>query len=59
MKKGQCKLCLKHKELCKESHILPRFLYKFLMGENNSVVFLNNKKAVVRFNEVNGVRHAL
>ncbi len=50
MKKGQCKLCLKHKELCKESHIIPRFLYKFLMGENNSLVFVDDEKVATRFN---------
>ena len=50
MKKGKCKLCLQFKDLCRESHILPKFLYKFLSGENNSIIFLDNKKANLRFN---------
>jgi hypothetical protein len=50
MKKGQCRLCLENKDLCRESHILPKFLYKFLSGENNSILFLNNEKAQLRFN---------
>lgn len=50
MKKGQCKLCLQTKELCRESHILSNFLYGFLMAENNEVIFVDSKKVQKRFN---------
>lgn len=36
MTKGVCKLCSKYKDLCKKSHILPRFCYKNLRLEDNS-----------------------
>jgi len=50
LRKGKCKLCLKEKDLCKESHIIPRFLYKFLAGENNAVVYLDAQRAQTRYN---------
>ncbi len=50
MKKGICKLCLQEKELCRKSHIIPRFHYKFLYGPNNKLVYLNSQKAEVRYN---------
>lgn len=50
MKVGLCKLCLKQKELCKESHIIPRFLYKFLTGENNELVYLDKNRAQSKYN---------
>ncbi len=50
MKIGQCKLCLKTKKLCGESHIIPRFLYKLLTGENSLLVFLDKIAARFRYN---------
>ena len=50
MKKGQCKLCLENKNLCSKSHIIPKFLYKLLTGENNSLIFVDNKQAKLRYN---------
>ncbi len=50
MKSGICKLCLENKPLCKESHIIPLFLYKFLMEENNKVVYVDARKSKVKFN---------
>lgn len=50
MKKGQCKLCLKTKNLCRESHIIPKFLYKLLKGENNLLIFVNNEQTQRRYN---------
>jgi len=50
MKKGICKLCLQEKELCRESHIIPGFHYKFLYGSNNKLIYLNSQKAEVRYN---------
>lgn len=50
MKNGVCKLCLEEKGLCKESHIIPRFLYKLLSGENSLLVFLDKIVARFRYN---------
>jgi hypothetical protein len=50
MKRGQCKLCLQTKDLCKESHIIPRFLYKLLAGENSLLVFLDKIASRFRYN---------
>jgi len=50
MKVGRCKLCLEIKSLCKESHIIPDFLYKFLYGDNKEIVFVNNDGAETRYN---------
>jgi len=50
MKTGICKLCLQKKELCKESHIIPDFHYKFLYGKNKELVYVNNKKVERRYN---------
>lgn len=36
MLKGICKLCGEYKDLCKESHILPKFCYKNLRLADNS-----------------------
>jgi hypothetical protein len=32
---GKCKLCGEEKELCKQSHIIPNFMYKDLFDETN------------------------
>ncbi len=50
MQIGQCKLCLKHKELCRESHIIPRFMYKHISGDNNELVFIDAQRAAHKFN---------
>lgn len=50
MKTGVCKLCSEHKPLCKESHIIPMFLYKFLTAENNKIVYIDTKKSKFKFN---------
>lgn len=50
MKSGICKLCLENKELCNESHIIPRFMYKFLSGDNNKIVYLDVNRSYIRFN---------
>ncbi|MFA5172815.1 MAG: hypothetical protein WC435_00220 [Candidatus Paceibacterota bacterium] len=50
MKRGQCKLCLQIKDLCKESHIIPSFLYKLLAGKNSLLVFLDKIAARFRYN---------
>ena len=49
MKKGQCKLCLENKLLCKESHIIPKFLYKLLFEKNNFLIFLDKIAAHFRY----------
>ncbi len=43
-------MCLEHKDLCKESHIIPKFLYKFLTGDNNLLVYLDVKRAHFKYN---------
>ncbi len=50
MRVGECKLCLQTKELLRESHIIPRFLYKLLTGENNSTVLIDAERARIRYN---------
>ena len=50
MQKGVCKLCLEYKDLCKESHIIPKFLYKLLAGKNNLLVYLDTKRAHFKHN---------
>jgi len=47
---GICKLCLQKRKLCKKSHIIPKFHYKFLYGSNNKLIYLNFKKLQVRYN---------
>jgi hypothetical protein len=42
MKKGICKLCDKHKELCK-SHIVPEFCYQILYNKKHKFVQLSSK----------------
>ncbi|MEK7560772.1 MAG: hypothetical protein AAB539_02335 [Patescibacteria group bacterium] len=44
MKWGICKLCLQEKNLCRESHIIPKFHYKFLYGQNHHLVLLNSER---------------
>lgn len=50
MQTGKCRLCLKTKELCDKSHIIPRFLYKIIQGENNGLVFVTKERARIRYN---------
>ena len=50
MQKGQCKLCLQYKDLCRESHIIPRFMYKYITGNNNELVFIDEQHATHKFN---------
>ena len=50
MEKGICKLCLKNKYLCTESHIISKFLYKIIYGKNNSLLFLNNNRSKLVYN---------
>lgn len=50
MKVGICKLCLQKKELCRKSHIIPSFHYKFLYGPNKKLIYLNSRKSEVRYN---------
>lgn len=50
MEIGKCKLCLQTKELLRESHIIPRFLYKLLTDENNSIVMVDSERARLFYN---------
>lgn len=50
MQKGTCKLCLQERELCKESHIIPSFLYKFLYGPNHLLVYLHQNGPQFKYN---------
>jgi hypothetical protein len=34
---GICKLCGEEKKLCKQSHIIPNFMYKDLFDEKNRI----------------------
>ena len=44
---GKCKLCGHEKELCKQSHIIPNFMYKDLFDENNRMYTISGKKNVI------------
>ncbi len=50
MRKGICKLCLKNEYLCRESHIIPSFLYKILYGPNKSLVFVDKNQSKTKYN---------
>ncbi len=43
-------MCLKNKDLLKESHIIPKSLYKLLAGKNGLLVFLNSKRPELKYN---------
>jgi hypothetical protein len=34
---GDCKLCDQHKELANESHIIPKFIFKEIMGDDRKI----------------------
>jgi hypothetical protein len=44
MKIGICKLCKKKKELIRQSHIIPNFMYKGLFYDSQTVRVINPKK---------------
>jgi hypothetical protein len=50
MQKGTCKLCLEYKDLCKKSHVIPKFLYKLLTDEKNMIVYLDKTKPQFKYN---------
>ena len=50
MKIGCCKLCLKEKELCRESHIIPDFHYKILYGLNNQLLYFGPTGKRLKYN---------
>lgn len=53
MKTGTCKLCLKEKLLCKESHIIPKFCLKKLKDERGFMIHLDKQLR----NPINSVRN--
>ena len=50
MKKSVCKLCLNVKELCRESHIIPKFLYRYISGENSSLIYMDKIHSKIKYN---------
>src|SRR6266700_7092076 len=48
MKTGICKLCHEEKQLIKQSHIIPQFMYAGMHDENRSMVGQSLKDKVVR-----------
>lgn len=50
MQKGKCRLCLHNKDLCKKSHIIPKFLYKLLTGGNNKIVCIDSERSYFKYN---------
>lgn len=38
MEEGVCKLCLKKKDLCNQSHIIPNFMYQDLLAEKGKMI---------------------
>lgn len=49
---GECKLCGDEKKLCKQSHIIPNFMYKDLFDEKNRMYTFSGKKGVTRKTKV-------
>ena len=45
---GQCKLCRKEKQLCKQSHIIPNFMHKDLFDENNRMHAIKSEQGTLR-----------
>jgi len=41
---GKCKLCGEEKELCKQSHIIPNFMYQDLFDKKNRMHMIQRKK---------------
>ena len=49
---GECKLCGNEKKLCKQSHIIPNFMYKDLFDEKNRMYTFSGKRGVNRKTKV-------
>jgi hypothetical protein len=45
---GKCKLCLEEKELCKQSHIIPSFMYQDLFDEKNGFYAIQSKRGTIQ-----------
>jgi hypothetical protein len=43
---GKCKLCGEEKELCKQSHIIPNFMYQDLFDEKNRLHAIHCKEGI-------------
>ena len=49
---GECKLCGNEKELCKQSHVIPNFMYKELFDDKNCMYTISGKKNGARKTKV-------
>ena len=45
---GKCKLCGEEKELCKQSHIIPNFMYKDLFDEKNRMYAIQSEEGGIK-----------
>jgi len=45
---GKCKLCGEEKELCKQSHIIPNFMYQDLFDETNRMHAIQRKEGALQ-----------
>ena len=45
---GKCKLCHEDKKLCKQSHIIPNFMYQDLLDENHRMHVVQTKDGVIK-----------
>lgn len=45
---GICKLCCQEKELCKQSHIIPNFMYKSLFDDNNRMHAIQTERGKIK-----------
>ena len=41
-----CKLCLKDKQLIKKSHIIPNFMYREMLVDNNKIKFFSPSERI-------------
>ncbi len=44
---GKCKLCFGEKELCKQSHIIPNFMYKGIFDDKNRLLLVGSEKGIL------------
>ena len=45
---GTCKLCGKEKDLCKQSHIIPNFMYQDLFDQKNRMYAIQSEEGGIK-----------
>ena len=44
----KCKLCGEEKKLCRQSHIIPNFMYKDIFDKKNRIYFVKSEKGTIQ-----------